>query len=720
MAIRSGFYNSVAGDKRKYFNEDMSRLIHLLINDGIFQNFENQFLVHPGNGLEVIVASGLGWFNNHWIYNDNDYVIKLGAAPIVTQYKRIDSIVIKMDDSLNVREGKILCIQGTPSEVPSPPRLVDSEDVHYHKLADVLVGANVTSIIASNITNYVGTTTTPFITGILETIDVTTLIDQWHDQFERWNSAEQQAFLDWATNEQNAFIDWFNRMKDQLTEDAAGRLQTEVDDVRGQIHTNLLNPQIGTTSIYGVTFTSNGDGTYTAKGTASNEIWFNFIGEKKPISYFGVKNDGTKYRFTGCSDGGSSTTYMVNIYTYTDETPEHLIYGYTEIGNGQTFSLGSTETQIGFGVRVKKNAVLDNVVFKPMLTTDLSADYDSFVKYSGSEERLNEQVAELHEKSKGLHTNIIPNGYHEATPAGLTVERLADDSYLVNGTATTSGFIVVFRGALTNDKIVKENKRYLLTNCSPLPNRVDMHFHMRKDANTNVRSAVVASGNISTIFDTFGMPSTWTNSIVFYNIPSGTSFNNVVLKPMITEDLTAERDYVPYSGDGRLNENVAALFDVFHPIGTLYESVNKNFDPNTAKGWHGTWERIKDRFVYACGDSGEPGELGGSNTHKITSSELPAHNHPIPALTGTATGGNHTHKTFAKATSYGRDWNPTGGQLTSSSTGEMYWNSDTSGSGNLSLTVTTNATNTSNNPTYNTPIDIRPAFIRAYIWKRVS
>lgn len=714
MAIYSGFYNSVVGDPRTYHNTDFSRLMSLLINDGVFQNFGKQFIVKPGRGMQVIVQPGKGWFNERWLLNDSDLPITIEAAPIVANYKRIDTIAIKIDDSLDVRDGKILCIQGTPSEVPSPPRLVDSEDVHYHKLADILVGANVTSIIAANITNYVGTTTTPFITGILKTIDMTTLINQWHDQFERWNSAEQQAFLNWATNEQNAFIDWFNRMKDQLTEDAAGRLQTEVDDVRGQIHTNLLNSALEDSTVGEVTCTSNGDGTYTFNGTTTTVR--NFF--PLPVGQgYEVKKDVT-YRLSGCPSGGSSTKYAL-IAEGELGTAYKKTYAY-DYGNGVSFTVPTADIDAGYRLRITISirSNVENLVFKPMLTTDLSATYDSFVKYSGSEERLNEQVAELHEKSKGLHTNLVPNNYHETTglPEGITLTENGDGTYTLNGTATTSGFFIPYRGRDNHDKVIKDNKKYLLTNCQELPLGLTFHIGMRRANNSTVKDVLVPEGTTSIVFDTNNLSDEWEHSIIYYNISSGKPFNNVVLKPMITEDLTAEKDFVPYSGDGRLNENVAALFDMFHPVGTLYESVNKDFNPNTARGWHGTWERIKDRFVYACGDSEDPGTLGGSNTHKITSSELPAHNHPIPALTGTAesNGLPRTVTGLSNTSYYTGFWNgghSLGNQWPYNAPPELTAHTHS---------VKTNASNTSNNATYNTAIDIRPAFIRAYIWKRVS
>lgn len=168
-----------------------------------------------------------------------------------------------------------------------------------------------------------------------------------------------------------------------------------------------------------------------------------------------------------------------------------------------------------------------------------------------------------------------------------------------------------------------------------------------------------------------------------------------------------------------LNTNLTALFDVIRPIGSLYSTVDSTFNPNNASGWHGTWERITDCMIYASGDSDTVGEIVGSNTHSLNEYELPQHNHTIPALSGTATGGNHHHASFSQSTPYGRDWNPTGGQLTSSSTGQLTWSSNTGNSGNLSLSVTTNASNTGNAGA-STPIDLRSKRINSIVWKRVS
>ena len=219
MAVRSGFWNSVGTDIRTYYNDDFSHLISLLINDGIHQNYGKNFVVKPGSGMEVIVQTGEAWFNNSWIRSDSDLPTVVDTPPIVSGFKRIDAIAIKIDASQSVRLGSIEYIKGEEtSSTPQQPTLTDTDDIHWHLLATILVSQNDTEISASKITNYVGTSSAPFITGILETVNIDTLLSQWSSQFDNWMNGQEVDFME-----------WFDHIKGQLSEDAAGHLQEEVD-----------------------------------------------------------------------------------------------------------------------------------------------------------------------------------------------------------------------------------------------------------------------------------------------------------------------------------------------------------------------------------------------------------------------------------------------------------------------------------------------------------
>lgn len=69
----------------------------------------------------------------------------------------------------------------------------------------------------------------------------------------------------------------------------------------------------------------------------------------------------------------------------------------------------------------------------------------------------------------------------------------------------------------------------------------------------------------------------------------------------------------------------------YYPIGSIYIST---LSTNPATIFGGTWERIKDRFLLACGDSYSNGATGGSATHvhstadhTLTIAQMPSHTH---------------------------------------------------------------------------------------------
>ncbi len=89
-----------------------------------------------------------------------------------------------------------------------------------------------------------------------------------------------------------------------------------------------------------------------------------------------------------------------------------------------------------------------------------------------------------------------------------------------------------------------------------------------------------------------------------------------------------------------------------YPIGSIYLTVNPEFDPSVTFG--GTWERIKDRFLLASGDTYTSGATGGSaeksfdtDNHTLTINEMPSHLHEMARVD---TSGAGSHDGIAKGT----------------------------------------------------------------------
>lgn len=78
--------------------------------------------------------------------------------------------------------------------------------------------------------------------------------------------------------------------------------------------------------------------------------------------------------------------------------------------------------------------------------------------------------------------------------------------------------------------------------------------------------------------------------------------------------------------------NIKDIINIVYPVGSIYMSVNDT-DPSLL--FHGTWERIKDRFLLAAGDTYSAGSTGGEAQHTLTVDEMPSHSHTIRYNIGT-------------------------------------------------------------------------------------
>lgn len=217
MALTYGFYNSQNGD-RTYDATDISSIFDGIIKDGVFMSIGDAFIVSAATGMQVTVGSGRAWFNHTWTYNSVASLYTIEPAEIVLN--RIDTVVLEINASEEVRANSIKVIKGTPASNPVAPTLINTELVHQYPLADIYVGANVTEIIPANITNRVGTEACPLSTGILETLDSAPLLAQWNSAF----TVHSQAWVDQMAQQQNDFNGrqmtiqaWYDLVRDDIT-----------------------------------------------------------------------------------------------------------------------------------------------------------------------------------------------------------------------------------------------------------------------------------------------------------------------------------------------------------------------------------------------------------------------------------------------------------------------------------------------------------------------
>lgn len=179
MSLTYGFYDSLNGD-RKYNARQLASIFDGVISDGVFATYGGHFLVSAVSGMNIKVASGRAWLNHTWTLNDVDYPLTVDTAEVVTN--RIDTVIIEVDESQDKRQNQIKILKGSDADTPSAPTLTNNSTLHQYALADIYVGAGVTEITTANITNRIGTGTLPWVTGLIDTIDVSDLTAQWNAQ----------------------------------------------------------------------------------------------------------------------------------------------------------------------------------------------------------------------------------------------------------------------------------------------------------------------------------------------------------------------------------------------------------------------------------------------------------------------------------------------------------------------------------------------------------
>ena len=171
---------------------------------------------------------------------------------------RIDAVVLEVNRSMDVRENTIKMVKGTPASIPVPPTLIKSELVNQYALAHVYVGAGVTQITAANITNKVGTDDCPFVTGILQTLNLTALLAQWdgefHDilnlrdsQFANMLNTRDMEFANMISQRESEFLAWFELIEAALDENIATNLLNMINNHKSD---NIVHvPHLGQTTM---------------------------------------------------------------------------------------------------------------------------------------------------------------------------------------------------------------------------------------------------------------------------------------------------------------------------------------------------------------------------------------------------------------------------------------------------------------------------------------
>lgn len=269
MAFTFGFYNSLNHD-RKYNSTQMSEIFDGLILDGVYVTVGKCFLVKASSvENRVVVQSGRAWFDHTWNKNDADLVLEATQSDILLD--RIDAVVLDIRSAEKYRKNDIIWVTGTAKTNPVKPTLIKEPGHTQYPLAYVRRPAGSQTITQGNITNAVGTSECPFVTGLLEGLDGEELMLQWAGQWdefyrkytddmlavrkewisdilstkeewtadlERWyngfTSSNDASYTQWLNTKQALFEQWFEQLQVILDADTAANLAQIVADLKNR------------------------------------------------------------------------------------------------------------------------------------------------------------------------------------------------------------------------------------------------------------------------------------------------------------------------------------------------------------------------------------------------------------------------------------------------------------------------------------------------------
>ena len=310
---------------------------------------------------------------------------------------------------------------------------------------------------------------------------------------------------------------------------------------------NLLLIYKQTQAVNGITLTYDNDNKVViANGTATS--WTNIA-----LGVFDFKK-GITYKFVGCPKGGSVDTL------YHIEPNGGLFF---DIGNGATYTPSEDKLNTLIYFVVTKGVVLNNLVIKPMITTDLNVTYDDYEPYTGGQPSPSpeypQEVKGVNELSGVMSgKNLLkPYGSYPKIGYGITLN-LMNDGIHVNGKCTGSSWhTFIYSDTLQagtyyiNGIKGASNSRYqvvLYKNSAILNYITTNNFKLELKEKSKIELSLF-------VYSGYG------------------TFNNLVLPYMICRNENDLYLYTPYQGQSLSNYT---LQNPLYKIGDVYDYIDFN------------------------------------------------------------------------------------------------------------------------------------------------
>lgn len=227
-------------------------------SDGVFYSGNSACLqVAADTGMQVKVSPGACHIQGAMgiEYYQRTLVVQAAGAQ-----DRIDTVVARLDLSVDARKIDLYVRQGTPGESPSAPALTRDSTTWELGLANLFIAKNTSKISQERITDtrldtdrcgmVAAAVQPPFdteeffsqlnaaIAAHQQTAD--NQIADINSEWESTLSGINTEWDGWKDTTDEDFAAWFQHIKDQLDEDAAGHLQLQVDEINDTLATGAI------------------------------------------------------------------------------------------------------------------------------------------------------------------------------------------------------------------------------------------------------------------------------------------------------------------------------------------------------------------------------------------------------------------------------------------------------------------------------------------------
>jgi len=267
--LRYGFFDSeiVGYDEegmpkfdRAESSDFLAMFISQIISDGVLAAPGDCFQVIAGEGMMLKVRPGFGIVRGRFAADNKEAEIEIPKAP--TAYKRIDRVVLRVNYLQRLCE--IVVKTGTPDASPVPPELLQPASGDYYELclATVAVNSNQTVITQTHITDTrYDSAVCGVVTQVIDHLDTSVFyaqLNQFYSEFVDRSDDSYNTFVQSMTSylaklsesgdqqleaivnilnafevkSENDFNAWFQNLKDILSDDAAGKMQLEIEELQ--------------------------------------------------------------------------------------------------------------------------------------------------------------------------------------------------------------------------------------------------------------------------------------------------------------------------------------------------------------------------------------------------------------------------------------------------------------------------------------------------------